>query len=95
MPPGPHRPSLGPVLSAGLHHGGWQGAELPPPGTAEVGNPGLVSGLLSAAWHLPECPCLVGMQRGHELRLWLDLGFPVLGARELCPGLRPRWRTRR
>lgn len=45
----------------------------------------MVSGLLLAARHLPKCPCLVGMQRGHELRLWLDFGFPVLGARELCP----------
>lgn len=83
--PGPHRPSLGPVLPAGLHHGVWQGAGLPPPGTAEVGTPGLVSGLLSVAQHLSECSCLVVMQKRHELRLWLDLGFPVLGPESFLP----------
>lgn len=39
--------------------------------------------LLSVAKQAPGV--LVGRQKGRELRAWLDLQFPVLGARELSP----------
>lgn len=39
--------------------------------------------MLSVAKQAPGV--LVGRQKGRELRAWLDLQFPVLGARELSP----------